>query len=387
LDITQLDGQYIANTYARSALTAISGEGAVITDENGKEYIDLSAGIAVNTFGVNDEIWKAAVTAQINALQHISNLYYTEPQVKLAKALCEKTGMKKVFFGNSGAEANECAIKAARKYSSDKYGSGRHIIITLENSFHGRTIATLSATGQESMHVHFGPFLEGFRHVPADDKAALESALTQGGVCAIMLEIIQGEGGVNVLDGEYVKMAFDICRERDILFIADEVQTGNGRTGYLYASMAFGVKPDIITTAKGLGGGLPIGVCLLGEKTENTLTAGTHGSTFGGNPAVCAGALSVIERLDETLLAQVREKGEYIRNNLKNAAGVKSVSGMGLMLGIECEKPAKEIAADCLNRGVIVLTAHEKVRLLPPLNISYELLDKALAVLKGVLGE
>lgn len=384
MDIKELDSKYIANTYRRSPLVAKQGKGALVIDENGKEYLDMGSGIAVNIFGICDDEWKNAVTEQLNRLPHMSNLYYTEPQVKLAEMLCEKTDMKKVFFSNSGAEANECAIKCARKYSSDKYGEGRSKIVTLVNSFHGRTIATLSATGQEAMHVHFGPFLDGFAHVPANDISALEAACTDD-VCAVMMELVQGEGGVNVLDKGFISAAAKLCREKDILLIIDEVQTGNGRTGTLYSYEQFGIKPDIFTTAKGLGGGLPLGVCVMGEKVENTLTFGTHGSTFGGNPICCAGALSILSRLDEPLLAEVRRKSEKFRKLLSEIEGVKSVSGLGLMIGLELEKDASEVAAECLKEGLIVLTAHSKVRLLPALNITDEQLEKAAEILKGVI--
>lgn len=386
MDTKQLDNTYIANTYSRFPLVAVSGQGAVITDENSKEYIDLGSGIAVNSFGVCDDEWISAVETQLRKIQHISNLYYTEPQAALAKLLCEKTGMKKVFFANSGAEANECAIKCARKYSSDKYGSGRSTIITLTNSFHGRTMATLSATGQDSMHIHFGPFLDGFKYAQANDFPAFE-ALCDETVCAVMLELVQGEGGVNPLDKEYVSAIAKLCSERDILLIIDEVQTGNGRTGTLYAYMQYGISPDIVTTAKGLAGGLPMGCAMLGEKVQDTLTAGTHGSTFGGNPICAAGALSILSRIDDRLLSDVRKKGEYIKNELEGAPGVKSVSGLGLMLGIETEKDAKETALQCLEQGVIVLTAKNKVRLLPPLNIKQDELKKAIQILKGVIAQ
>lgn len=384
MDIKELDKKYIANTYRRSPLFAKRGHGAAVFDEDGREYLDMGSGIAVNTFGLCDSQWIDAVTTQINSLAHLSNLYYTEPQIKLAEMLCQKTGMERVFFGNSGAEANECAIKCARKYSSDKYGDSRYKIVTLINSFHGRTLATLSATGQEAMHVHFGPFLEGFVNVPANDFDALEAACRDD-VCAVMMELIQGEGGVNVLDKGYVAAAARLCAEKDILLIIDEVQTGNGRTGSLYAYNQFGIKPDIVTTAKGLGGGLPLGSCMLGSKVKDTLGPGTHGSTFGGNPVCCAGALSILSRLDDGLFAEVKRKGEKLKELLLDIPGVKSVSGLGLMLGLELEKSAAETAAKCLEQGLIVLTAHEKLRLLPPLNITDEQLEKAAEILKGVL--
>ena len=387
MDIQQNDKNYVANTYARFDLTAVSGSGVDIYDEGGLELIDLSSGIGVNSFGVNDPEWKAAVVAQLDKLQHISNLFYTGPQVELAELLCEKTGMKKVFFGNSGAEANECAIKAARKYSSDKYGEGRSVIITLLNSFHGRTMATLSATGQPSMHTSFHPFLPDFVYTAANDIEAIEAAAFADNVCAIMIELVQGEGGVLPLDYEYVQAIAKICDERDILLVIDEVQTGNGRTGSLYAYTQFDIKPDIVSTAKGLGGGLPIGACLLGEKVENTLSSGSHGSTFGGNPVCAAGAVSVVSRLTDEFLADVTRKGDLIRSELESAKGVKSVSGLGMMIGIEIEGTARAVVEECLKLGVILLTAKEKVRLLPPLNISDEKLIAALNILKGVLAE
>ena len=384
MDIIELDKTYVVNSYARSPLVVESGKGEQIYDNDGRQYIDLGSGIGVNAFGACDEEWVKAVEAQLHKLSHLSNLYYTQPQVELAKLLCDKTGMKKVFFGNSGAEANECAIKCARKYSHDKYGDGRNAIITLINSFHGRTMATLTATGQDSMHVHFGPFLEGFKYAPANDFSALRE-LCDDTVCAVMLELVQGEGGVIALDKAYVEAVAKLCKERDILLIIDEVQTGNGRTGTLYTYMQYGITPDIVSTAKGLGGGLPLGCAMLGEKVENTFTAGTHGTTFGGSPICAAGAVNILSRLDDALLADVTKKGEYIKSELENAKGVKSVTGLGLMIGIETERDAKEIARECLEKGVIVLTAKSKVRLLPPLNIKQEELAKAIRILKGVI--
>ena len=386
MNTKKLDENYIAATYSRAPLVAVSGKGALVLDADGKEYIDLGSGIGVNCFGVCDDEWVQAVEAQLHRIQHLSNLYYTEPQALLAQKLCERTGMKKVFFGNSGAEANECAIKCARKYSFDKYGDGRSTIITLQNSFHGRTMATLSATGQDAMHVNFAPFLEGFTYAPAQDFPALE-ALCGGKVCAVMLELVQGEGGVIALDKAYVEKVASLCAQRDLLLIIDEVQTGNGRTGALYAYMQYGISPDIVTTAKGLAGGLPLGCALLGEKVENTLSAGSHGSTFGGNPICAAGALSILSRLDDALMSEVMAKGEYIKSELEGSKGVKSVTGLGLMVGIETEKDAKTIARECLEQGVIVLTAKSKVRLLPPLNIKKEELAKAIQILKGVIAQ
>lgn len=375
----QADQTYVAGTYGRFDAAMASGSGASYQDEDGKQYIDFGTGIGVTLFGACDPEWVKAVTDQLTTLGHTSNLYYTAPQARLAELLCQRTGMKKVFYGNSGAEANECALKVARRYGED---TGRSVIVTLRNSFHGRTIATLAATGQDKFHAHFGPFPEGFRYIPANDCDALEAALSQGDVCAILMEMIQGEGGVIPLDKAYVQMAEKLCREKDILLMVDEVQTGNGRTGSLYAYMQYGVQPDVVTTAKGLGGGLPIGACLLGEKCEHTLGKGDHGSTFGGNPVCAAAALNVISRLDEKVFEGVKQREAFIRSELAGAPGVKSVTGMGLMLGIEVEKPAAEIAAACLKDGLMVLTAHEKVRLLPPLNISFDDLRQGIAILK-----
>lgn len=387
MNIKELDKTYIENTYARFPLVAESGRGARVTGENGQTYIDLGSGIAVDSFGACDEEWVSAVTEQLHKIQHFSNLFYTEPQVKLAQMLCERTGMQKVFFGNSGAEANECAIKCARKYSFDKYGAERSNIISLQNSFHGRTLATLAATGQAALHPDcFAPYPGGFLYAPANDFPALE-ALCDGTVCAVMLELVQGEGGVLPLDRDFVQQTAKLCRKRDILLIIDEVQTGNGRTGTLYAYQQYAVDPDIVTTAKGLGGGLPLGCCMFGGKAAGTLTPGTHGSTFGGNPVCCAGAVSILSRIDGKLLADIRAKGEFIRSELSGAPGVKSVTGLGLMLGIETEKNAKSIADACLARGVVVLTAKNKVRLLPPLNIAWEELRQAIQILKGVIAE
>ncbi len=386
MNIIKADETYIAKTYARAPFLAESGHGARIIDAEGKEYIDLGSGIGVNVFGACDPPWIAAVEAQLHKLQHLSNLYYTAPQAELAEMLCMRTGFKKIFFANSGAEANECAIKSVRKYSNEKYAPGRSTIITLENSFHGRTMATLSATGQTDMHVHFGPFLNGFKYAPANDFATLKT-LCDGTICAIMLELIQGESGVNPLDENYVKQIAEFCQEQDILLIIDEVQTGNGRTGSLYAYQHYGIMPDLITTAKGLAGGLPLGCAMLGEKLSNTLTPGSHGSTFGGNPIAAAGAISILSRLDEPLFAEVKRKGNYIRAQLTDAKGIKNITGIGLMLGIETEKDAKFLSLECLKHGIIVLTAKNKLRLLPPLNISDKELAIAMQILKGVLAE
>lgn len=384
MDTKGLDSQYVAKAYNRFDVVLTHGKGATLYDENDKKYIDFGAGIGVNAFGCADEKWINAVEEQLGKVQHTSNLYYTEPCARLAKLLCEKSGMKKVFFGNSGAEANEGAIKFARKYSFDKYGEGRSTIITLQNSFHGRTITTLAATGQDSFHTVFDPFTQGFKYCPANDIEALRNMVTDD-VCAIMFECVQGEGGVNNLDMDFVKAAADIANEKDILLVVDEVQTGNGRTGKYFAYQNFGITPDIVTTAKGLGGGLPIGAVLFGEKLKDTVAPGTHGSTFGGNPVVAAGACSIVERIDDEFLEKVREKSEYIRTFLAKVNGVKSVTGMGLMLGVEIEKNAAETAKECLAEGLLVLTAKTKIRLLPPLNISEEELTQGLNILKGVL--
>ena len=384
MDTKGLDSQYVAKAYNRFDVVLTHGKGATLYDENDKKYIDFGAGIGVNAFGCADEKWIKAVEEQLGKVQHTSNLYYTEPCARLAKLLCEKSRMKKVFFGNSGAEANEGAIKFARKYSFDKYGEGRSTIITLQNSFHGRTITTLAATGQDSFHTVFGPFTQGFKYCPANDIESLRNMATDD-VCAIMFECVQGEGGVNNLDMDFVKAAANIANEKDILLVVDEVQTGNGRTGRYFAYQNFGITPDIVTTAKGLGGGLPIGAVLFGEKLKDTVAPGTHGSTFGGNPVVAAGACSIVERIDDEFLEKVREKSEYIRTFLAKVKGVKSVTGMGLMLGVEIEKNAAETAKECLAEGLLVLTAKTKIRLLPPLNISEEELTQGLNILKGVL--
>ena len=373
----------MAGTYGRFPVELVSGKGSVVTDVNGKAYIDMGSGIGVTAFGFGDEAWTAAVTAQLGKLQHTSNLYYTEPCAQLAKLLCDKTGMKKVFFGNSGAEANECAIKVARKYSAEKKGPACNTIIPLVTSFHGRTLTTLAATGQDHIHQQFPPQTPGFAHVPANDIAALEKAVEELNPAGIMLECVQGEGGVLPLTAEFVAAADKLCKAHDIPLIIDEVQTGNGRTGTLYAYMQFGITPDVVSTAKGLGGGLPIGACLMGEKVQNVLGPGDHGSTYGGNPVCCAGAVSVIGRMDEEFLAGVREKSAYVFSQLEGAPGVESVAGMGLMIGIKTVKSAKDVVNACMEQGVLCLTAKDKVRLLPALNIPMEDLQKAVAVIKA----
>ncbi|MBQ2988028.1 MAG: acetylornithine/succinylornithine family transaminase [Clostridia bacterium] len=383
LDIQNIDREYIAGTYARFPVEIVSGKGSLVYDEAGKEYIDLGTGIAVNTFGVADEDWAQAVTRQLFRCQHTSNLYYSEPCAMLAKELCERTGMKKVFFSNSGAEANEAAIKVARKYAAEKKGKDTYTIITLKNSFHGRTLTTLAATGQDVFHADFTPLTEGFVYAEPNDLASVRKLAEENKVAAIMLELVQGEGGVCPLEQDFVDGLVALAAEKDILLIDDEVQTGNGRTGALYAYMNYGFTPDIVSTAKGLGGGLPIGACMLGEKVKDVLTPGSHGSTFGGNPAACAGARNVLSRLDEEMLAGVREKSAYLFRELQNAPGVKSVTGMGLMIGIETERDAAEILAECRENGVLAIKAKQKVRLLPALNIPTDLLEKAVAVIKA----
>ncbi|MBQ8197330.1 MAG: aspartate aminotransferase family protein [Clostridia bacterium] len=381
-NIIEIDKQYVANTYARFPLQLVSGKGSIATDINGKEYIDMGTGIGVTAFGYADETWANAVKLQIETLQHTSNLYYTEPCAKLAKLLCEKTGLKKVFFGNSGAEANECAIKVARKYGADKKGADYYNIITLKNSFHGRTLTTLSATGQDKFHELFNPLTNGFLYADANDIESVKTLVKENKVCGIMIECVQGEGGVLPLDEKFVKAVQEICNKEDILLIVDEVQTGNGRTGKLYSYMNFNLTPDVVTTAKGLGGGLPIGACMIGEKAENVLGFGDHGSTFGGNPVCSAGAVTVIERITDKLLNEVTEKSNYIFNELNGASGVKSVSGLGLMIGIETVKPVKEVLNYCMENGVLPLTAKTKLRLLPALNIPFKELKKAIEIIK-----
>ena len=387
MNVKEMDAAYVANTYKRFPVQIVSGQGSIVKDDQGKEYIDLGSGIAVTSFGIGDEQWKQAVMDQMNQVQHMSNLYYTEPCAKLAQMLCQRTGMKKVFFCNSGAEANECAIKTARKYAADKYGPDRYTIITLKNSFHGRTITTLAATGQEHYHELFQPLTPGFVHAAAEDIQELKDLTGRQPTAAIMIECVQGEGGVIPLSKEYVQAAADICKEKDILLIVDEVQTGNGRTGQLYAYMNYGIQPDIVSTAKGLGGGLPLGAALLGDKVEKVLGYGDHGSTFGGNPVCCAGALSVLSRLDDAFLAEVRKKSEYLFNAFTGAPGIEAVTGLGLMIGLKTKKPAGQVLAACMDRGVLCLTAKDKVRLLPALNIPMDTLEKAVAIIKEACAE
>ena len=386
-EIKQLDSDYIAQTYGRFNLALSHGKSCQVWDFEGNEYLDFTSGIGVNSLGWADEDWLKAVVHQASSLAHTSNLFFTEPSSRLAKKLAEASGLKRVFFANSGAEANEGAIKTARKYSHDKYGKDRATVLTLVNSFHGRTISTLSATGQEVFHQHFFPFTKGFDHTPANELRALETRLGQKDVCAIILEVVQGEGGVCSLDHEYLQGVQALCHQYDVLLIIDEVQTGIGRTGTMFAYQQFGLTPDIITLAKGLGGGLPIGAFVLGEKVQDTLGKSDHGSTFGANPVSCAGANAVLTKIDDTFLAEVKRKGEKLQKALAALPKVKSVSGLGLMIGVEFEEGTKaaDVVVKCIEKGVLFLTAKTKLRLLPPLIINDEQIEKGIAVLKEVL--
>ncbi len=383
MDIISASKSYLADTYNRFNIALVKGKGARAWDENGKEYIDLGSGIAVNVFGYGDEEWKKAVTSQLDMIPHTSNLYHSAPAAELARLLCEKTGMKRVFFGNSGAEANECAVKLARKRAFDKYGDESHsTVITLTNSFHGRTIAMLSATGQAHFHRYFGPFTPGFVYAEADNIKDVRRLVSEHGCCAVMLEMIQGEGGVMPLSYGFVKGVRQLCDENDMLLIADEVQTGNGRSGRLYSYMNFERPVDVVTTAKGLGGGLPIGACLIGERAEHVFRPGDHGSTFGGNPAVCAGAVSILSRIDDAVLQGVRDRSAIIIDMLNGTEGLEAISGMGLMLGLKVIGNARKICESCAERGVLALTAKDRIRLLPPLNIDIGDLKTAVCILR-----
>ncbi len=386
-NLQQIDKQYVAGTYNRFPVEIVNGKGSLVYDETGKEYIDMGSGIGVTGFGIADEEWVAAVTEQLSKVQHMSNLYYTEPCALLAQELCARTGMAKVFFANSGAEANECLIKVARKYAAEKKGPEYSTIITLKNSFHGRTLTTLSATGQEHYHELFQPLTPGFVHGEAGDLEGIKQLAKAEKAAAILIECVQGEGGVIAMEEEFVKGLAAFCKEEDILFMVDEVQTGNGRTGLLYAYMNYGVQPDAFSTAKGLGGGLPLGAAVMSEKVQSVLGFGDHGSTFGGNPVCCAGALSILKRIDDDLLAQVREKSEYIRKALEGAKGITGITGMGLMVGIKTEKPAGEVLKVLMAKGVLCLTAKDKVRLLPALNIPMDVLARAVDAIKEVCAE
>ncbi len=387
MNTKEKDLQYIMHTYGRYDVALKSGKGAVAYDENGKRYIDVSSGIGVNSLGYCDEGWINAVTKQAGTIQHMSNYFYSAQASNLAEKLCKLTGLAKVCFGNSGAEANECAIKIARKYSFDKYGAGRNEIITLQNSFHGRTVTTLSATGQEVFHNYFFPFTEGFQYVEADNIEALKSAVGEK-TCAVMLEVVQGEGGVNILDKSYVQSVAKLCYEKDILLIIDEVQTGTGRTGKLFAHEHYGVKPDLMTAAKGLGGGLPIGICLCGEKLKDVMSPSTHGTTFGANPVVCAGANYVLDTIaNETFLNAVEEKGRYLEEKLLSLDSVKGVRRLGLMVGIEIDGDAHDTAVKCVENGLLIITAKDVLRMLPPLTITTDELDEAVCILEKTLKE
>ena len=381
-NLIETDKKYVANTYNRFPVEIVSGKGSRVYDKNGKEYIDLGSGIGVTSFGISDPEWLNAVTQQAGKLQHTSNLYYTEPCAELAKVLCQKTGLKKVFFANSGAEANECAIKTARKWAAEQKGDDCFKILTLKNSFHGRTVTTLAATGQEHYHELFKPLTDGFVYTPANDIEQLQKAVKENNIAAVMFECIQGEGGVIPLEKDFVIEISKLAKQNNFLIIVDEVQTGNGRTGKLYAYMNYGITPDIVTTAKGLGGGLPIGAALLGEKVESVLGFGDHGSTYGGNPVCSAGALTVINRLTDDFLDEVKQKSDYVFSALGGASGIEAVSGMGLMIGIKTVKTAAEVVKTAMQNGVLCLTAKDKVRLLPALNIPFEDLKKAIEIIK-----
>lgn len=385
--IKELDNENIMHTYGRYDVCLTKGKGVYAYDDNGKKYIDVSSGIGVNSLGYCDDGWVKAVSEQAGTIQHISNYYYSKVAGVLAEKLTKATGLSKVFFGNSGAEANECAIKVARKYSFDKYGRGRDHIITLVNSFHGRTIATLSATGQDVFHNYFFPFVEGFDNAIANDIESLKNTITDK-TCAVMLETVQGEGGVNILDSEYLQQVRKICDEKDILLIVDEVQTGVCRTGKLYGYMHSGIKPDVVTSAKGLGGGLPIGVCMVNDKLKDVMGPSTHGTTFGSNPVVCAGANYIIDTVNTPeFIEEVNKKGAYFKEKIEKIKGVKSVRQQGLMIGIEVEGNAGDIAKKCTENGLLVITAKTLLRMLPPLNIKYEEIDEALAILEKVMEE
>ena len=387
MSIMDMDKAYVAGTYKRFPVEIVSGKGSHAEDSQGKTYVDMGSGIGVTAFGYGDEVWKAAVCAQLDKVQHTSNLYYNAPCAQLAKLLCEKTGMKKVFFSNSGAEANECAIKAARKYSAEKKGADCYTIVTLQNSFHGRTLTTLAATGQDHFHELYQPLTPGFVHVPANDIQALKDCVAKVKVAGILMEVVQGEGGVLPLTAEYLAAANKLAHEQDIPLMMDEVQIGNGRSGKLYGYMNFDVQPDIVSTAKGLGGGLPIGACLLGEKVQNVLGFGDHGSTYGGNPVCCAGGVSIIGRLTDDFLAEVQKKSAYVFETLTGAPGIESVTGLGLMIGVKPVAPAAEVVKKCMERGVLCLTAKNKVRLLPALNIPMEDLKFAVETIRAVAAE
>lgn len=386
--VKQQEQANMMHTYGRFPVALVKGQGVTAWDTEGKDYIDFTSGIGVNALGWCDEGWVQAVSHQAGELQHISNLYYNPVQTQLAEALCKASGLSKVFFGNSGAEANECAIKLARKWGMEQ-SPEKNRVVTLQNSFHGRTVTTLAATGQDEFHQWFFPFTEGFDYAPANDLDAVEKAITDK-TCAVMVELIQGEGGMFLLEKDFVQGLRKLCDEKNVLLLVDEVQTGIGRTGAFYCYQNFDILPDVVSSAKGLGGGLPIGACLCGEKLQNVMTGGMHGSTFGGNPIVCAGALEVLSRVNTPeFLAEVNEKGEYFREKLAELPNIENVRGMGLMIGAdvakECGKTAGNVASACIDAGLLILTAHSALRFLPPLTITKEEIDKGLARLKTVL--
>lgn len=386
--VKQQEQANMMHTYGRFPVALVKGKGVTAWDTEGKDYIDFTSGIGVNALGWCDEGWVQAVSRQAGELQHISNLYYNPVQTQLAEALCKASGLSKVFFGNSGAEANECAIKLARKWGMEQ-SPEKNRVVTLQNSFHGRTVTTLAATGQDEFHQWFFPFTEGFDYAPANDLAAVEKAITEK-TCAVMVELIQGEGGMFLLEKDFVQGLRKLCDEKNVLLLVDEVQTGIGRTGAFYCYQNFDILPDVVSSAKGLGGGLPIGACLCGEKLQNVMTGGMHGSTFGGNPIVCAGALEVLSRVNTPeFLAEVNEKGEYFREKLAELPNIENVRGMGLMIGADvakdCGKTAGNVASACIDAGLLILTAHSALRFLPPLTITKEEIDEGLARLKTVL--
>jgi len=387
-EIKALDEQYVMHSYARFPVALDCGKGATLWDTEGREYIDFTAGIGVTSLGHGDEGWQQAVTGQAAKLGHISNLFYTEPYAKAAQKLCSRTGMAKVMFGNSGAEANEAMIKLARKWSFDKYGKGRGTVITLHNSFHGRTITTLAATGQDVFHNYFFPFTEGFRYADANDMDSV-AAVAGHDVCAVMVELVQGEGGVLPLDRDFVQRVAELCAQRDWLLLIDEVQTGVGRTGSLFAFQQYGVQPDAVSFAKGIAGGLPFGGVMAGEKCQTVFTPGTHGTTFGGNPVAAAAACYVLDTIDDALLAQVREKGDYLRSQIEamDLPCLGKTRGLGLMVGVEVRggRTNKELAARLIDHGLLILTAGPGLRLLPPLTITREEMDRGLTIMKETL--
>ena len=387
--VIKRDKKYVLHTYSRSPLVLERGSGLTVWDADGRSYLDFTSGIGVNALGYCDPEWSAAVAAQAGQLQHTSNLYYTAPCTRVARKLCKRTGLDKVFFANSGAEANEGAIKCARKYSVETYGPARNKVLSLVNSFHGRTLATLTATGQDVFHHDFGPFPDHFAYLPANDSAALDTALQDETVCAVMMELVQGEGGVIALDADYVHHVAEVCAEKDVLLIVDEVQTGIGRTGTFLACQHYGITPDIVTLAKALGGGLPLGAVVMKEKVAACMGPGSHGSTFGGNPVACAGACVVLDRMDDALLENVNACAARLRQQLSELPEVAEVSGLGLMVGIALKggRKASEVRTRCEHNGLLVLTAKDRIRLLPPLVLTFDDVDRAVKILAETLAE